>query len=185
MTTLELLQSRQSPATLTAPAPTEEQLRDILLAATAVPDHGKLRPYRFAVIGESGKARFGEALAQVVDAARGGISPELQEKFRKRAYLAPTQIVVIYSPKSDEKIPHWEQLVSASCTGYAMILAATATGLGAHWRSSSVLEGDAITQLFSLTPGERLLGWVNIGQVGVRPVAARADVDWDAVVSRL
>ena len=161
--TLAFLLGRQSASALTGSEISDNQLATIIQVATTVPDHGKLRPYRFVAIGESGKAAFGESLATVVDVARGGIPDELKEKFRKRSQLAPTQIAVIFSPKPSDKAPEWEQLVTASCTGYAMILAATAMGLGANWRSSSVMEGAAITEFFAMQPGEKLLGWVNVG----------------------
>jgi nitroreductase len=57
----------------------------------------------------------------------------------------------------------WEQVASASCTGYAMVLAATGLGYGAVWKSAAVLNTAPLRALFELTPDESLLGWVNIG----------------------
>ncbi len=41
---------------LILPAPTDEQLNDILQAAMSVPDHGELTPFRFLII--EGDARM-------------------------------------------------------------------------------------------------------------------------------
>ncbi|MEE8439154.1 MAG: nitroreductase family protein, partial [Micropepsaceae bacterium] len=49
--TMDLLLSRRSGSakTMTGPGPDAEQLRTILTAATRVPDHGKIVPWRFIV----------------------------------------------------------------------------------------------------------------------------------------
>ena len=63
MDTLELLTTRRSNKSLRAPAPDELQLDSILQAASQVPDHGNLTPWRFIVIqSEAGKQRFQAAL---------------------------------------------------------------------------------------------------------------------------
>ena len=50
---LALLQTRRSgkPRDLVAPGPDESQLRTILEVAMRTPDHGKLAPWRFVVVG--------------------------------------------------------------------------------------------------------------------------------------
>ena len=65
MDTLELLTTRRSNKSLRAPAPDELQLDSILQAASQVPDHGNLTPWRFIVIqSEAGKQRFQAALRE-------------------------------------------------------------------------------------------------------------------------
>ena len=50
-------------------------------------------------------------------------------KMRGKAFAAPCTVAVIAAPRPSN-VPVWEQVASASCTGYAMVLAATALGLG-------------------------------------------------------
>jgi len=57
----------------------------------------------------------------------------------------------------------WEQVASAACTGYAVVLAATGLGYGAVWKSAAVLGTEPVRALFELGPDESLLGWINIG----------------------
>jgi nitroreductase len=45
-----------------------------------------------------------------------------------------------------------------------MTLAAHQLGLGAIWKSAPVHEGAAIEQVLDLSPDDRFLGWVNVGQ---------------------
>jgi nitroreductase len=96
------------------------------------------------------------------------------------------QVVVIASPKPSPKVPEWEQVVSASCTGYALVLAAHALGVGAVWKSAHVLDGAALQAAFGLTEGERVLGWINLGapvhEVDRRPMS---EVELPSVVSVL
>jgi nitroreductase len=144
--------------------PDEETLARILETATTVPDHGGLRPWRFALITGVGRDRFAEALVEGLHQLRGPDLPEaVVNKMRSKAYAAPCAIALIASPRLESNVPEWEQVASASCTGYAMVLAATSLGLGAVWKSAAVLEAGPVRALFALADHERLLGWVNLG----------------------
>jgi nitroreductase len=145
-------------------APTADDLRRILAAATTVPDHGDLRPWRFAVCTGAGRDRFADALVAGLIEARGRDLPEaMVAKMRNKAYAAPCSVQLIASPDPTSNVEEWEQVASASCTGYAVVLAATGLGYGAVWKSAAVLGTPAVRALFDLTPTESLLGWVNIG----------------------
>lgn len=147
--------------------PDDRSLARILETATTVPDHGSLRPWRFAVIIGAGRERFGEALVESLHQLRGDDLPEaMVAKMRGKAFAAPCAVMVIASPNPESNVPEWEQVVSASCTGYALVLAATALGFGAVWKSAAVLEAEPIRALFELAPRERLLGWINVGTPG-------------------
>jgi nitroreductase len=148
-------------------APDEADLRLILEAATTVPDHGGLRPWRFAVIRGPGRERFGEALVAGLIELRGDDVPEgAVTKMRGKAYAAPCAVMLIASPQLESNVPEWEQVASASCTGYAVVLGATALGLGAVWKSAPVLDTEPVRALFGAADHERLLGWVNVGSPG-------------------
>jgi nitroreductase len=148
-------------------APDDRALAEILGTATTVPDHGGLRPWRFAVITGPGQDRFAEALVAGLHAERGADLPDaMVAKMRGKAHAAPCAVMVIASPRLESNVPEWEQVASASCTGYAMVLAGTALGLGAVWKSAAVLDTAPVRTLFGLAGHERLLGWVNLGSPG-------------------
>ncbi|HEX3981969.1 MAG TPA: nitroreductase [Acidimicrobiales bacterium] len=148
-------------------APDDAMLDRVLEVATTVPDHGGLRPWRFAVVRGSGRDRFGEALVAGLVRLQGEDVPEaVVTKMRGKAFAAPCAVVMIASPRRESNVPEWEQVASASCTGYAMVLGATALGLGAVWKSAAVLDTEPVRELFGLAPHERLLGWVNLGSPG-------------------
>ena len=147
--------------------PDDRTMARILEAATTVPDHGGLRPWRFAVIRGPGRERFGEALVAGLVQLRGEDLPAgALTKMRGKAFAAPCAVMLIASPRSESNVPEWEQVVSASCTGYAVVLGASALGLGAVWKSAQVLDTEPVRTLFAAADHERLLGWVNLGSPG-------------------
>lgn len=132
----QLAAPRLEPARQGRP-PDDRQLALILQAATTVPDHGTLRPWRFVVIAGSGQDRFADALEAGLRQLRGSEQPEAAvAKMRGKAHAAPCAVALIASPDPASNVPVWEQVASASCTGYAVVLAATALGLGAVWKSA-------------------------------------------------
>src|SRR5664280_3075536 len=87
----------------------------------------------------------------------------LVDKMRSKAYAAPCSVMLIASPDTTSNVEVWEQVASASCTGYAVVLAATGLGYGAVWKSAGVLGTAPVRALFGLAAHESLLGWVNVG----------------------
>jgi nitroreductase len=160
---IDVILSRRSHAALVAPGPSAAQLAHILRAATTVPDHGGLRPYRFLVSEGAGRARTGDALVGAMREARPDAPEAALAKVREKAFAAPTQVLLVASPRVGHKIAEWEQLATAACTGYAIALAAHALGLGAIWKNAPFDRGAALCTLLGLAPHERLLGWINVG----------------------
>jgi nitroreductase len=180
-----LVAERPEPAGDGSP-PDRADLIRILEAATTVPDHGGLRPWRFAVIAGTGRDAVGEALVAGLRHQRGDDPPEAAlVKMRGKLSAAPCAVMVVASPDPSSNVPEWEQRASASCTGYAMVLAAVGLGYGAVWKSASVLGTDPVRALFELTEHERLLGWVNLGTPAPRhpKKAASGPVGLDRIVS--
>jgi nitroreductase len=164
---LEALVAPRVEPTPDGPVPDDRALAQILDAATTVPDHGGLRPWRFAVIRGAGRDRFAEALvAGLVQRQGDGVPEGALAKMRGKAYAAPCAVMLIASPRLESNVPEWEQVASASCTGYAVVLGATALGLGAVWKSANVLDTEPVRALFGVAAHERLLGWVNVGPPG-------------------
>jgi nitroreductase len=144
------------------PAPAD--LDVILATAATVPDHGDLTPWRFVVCAGTGRDRFASALVAGLHELRGDDLPgAVVAKMRSKAYAAPCAVVLVASPDTGSNVEVWEQVASASCTGYAMVLAASGLGYGAVWKSAAVLGTGPVRSLFGCTAEETLLGWVNLG----------------------
>lgn len=159
---LAALLDRRSTAALVEPGPTPGQVDTLLRAATTAPDHGRIRPWRFVVVSGEARERFADALED------GGLArdPELPEskraKLRSKAFVAPTLVAVVAAPR-EHKVERWEQVVSAACTGYALVLAAHALGLGAMWKSVPFRTGPLLREVLAMGEDDELLGWVLVG----------------------
>lgn len=158
---IELIFSRKSISTLTEPVPNANDLKLILQAATTVPDHNQLKPYRFVIVSGENRDSFAEALVSVAKSKRPNMNEQELKKVSQKAFAAPMQIIIL-SSLQESKIPPWEQEATVACTGYAITLAAHSLGYGAIWKSFN-LEGEELNQLLNLKNNERMFGWINIG----------------------
>lgn len=175
--------ARRSVSALGPPGPTDADLARILSAAGTVPDHGQLRPFRFAVVSGEGLRTFGAALADAARERKPEITEMALEAVRAKALRSPTIVVLIASPKP-AKIEAWEQVVTAGCTGYAIVLAAHALGIGAVWKSVPFTHGRGLTELLSLGPTEEMIGWIHLGTpTSEATTATRAPLDLSAVTT--
>ena len=163
---LHVVLERRSTAALSEPGPSAEDLDLILQAAATVPDHGSLRPWRLVVVADDGRTQFADALARSAAAGRTDVAAEQLEKVRRKAYAAPLQILIVASPTASPKVAEWEQIASASCTGFAIALAAHSLGFGAMWKSVPFTRGIGLIEALGLGEREQLLGWVNVGSIG-------------------
>ncbi len=156
-------------------APSPADLERILAAATTVPDHGRLRPWRFVVVEGAGRDRLARALVAGLTELRGpDQSGAAVAKMDKKAYAAPCAVLVVASPDPGASVAVWEQVASAACTAYALVLAATGLGYGAVWKSAAVLGTGPVRELAGCGPDEQLLGWVYLGTPPAGRTARRA-----------
>ena len=179
---LALLRTRRSgkPRDMVEPGPDAAQLRTILEAAIRVPDHGKLNPWRFVVVGSDQRQRLaavltGAYLAEKPEAGR--LEIEAMEQF---AHQAPTLIVAMSVPVADSKIPLWEQQLSVGAACMNLLTAAHASGYVGGWLTGWPTYSDAVRDAFG-SPGERLAGFIFIGSPG-RALEERPRPDYDKIV---
>ena len=134
-----MLFARRSTGRLVAPAPAGDDLRTILGAAAAAPDHEQLRPFRFTVLEGGAKDAFGEVLAVAYDArcAAAGADPvpAKREKERTKLGRAPLVLVVSAVRQPSTAVPWEEQLAATAAAAENACLAATALGYGSMWRT--------------------------------------------------
>ncbi|MCP1661125.1 nitroreductase family protein [Neisseria perflava] len=164
MDALTLLTTRRSSKNLTAPAPNTEQLEIMLQAATQVPDHGNMHPFRFTVIqSEAGMQRFRDLLRQtVIDCNFGNDSLQKAEKIGK---MAPLVISVTFRPNCDvpKPKPEWEQQLSAGCAAYALQLAANAQGFDNVWITGLWTNSPLLREAFGCGDKDKIIGLIMVG----------------------
>lgn len=162
--TLDLLARRRSvpPKFMTEPGPSRADIDRLLTLASRVPDHGKLAPWRFVVIGPEARARFGEALAAFTKADRPDADEDMLSRERDR-FASPLVIAVISTAAPHPKIPEWEQELSAGAVCMNLVTAATAMGYGASWLTGWQSYDTRFLALLGAKEGERVAGLVHIG----------------------
>jgi len=172
-TTISLLQKRRSApaATLSSPGPSSAEIKTMLEIAARVPDHGKLAPWRFIVFEGEGRERAGEIVAEVYSRLRTDAEPEKIAVERARFSHAPLVIGVVSKAGPHEKIPEWEQVLSAGAVCMNLIVAANALGFASVWLSEWYSYDPEVLSRFGLNQNEKIAGFIHIG----RPQAPRED----------
>jgi nitroreductase len=177
---LEFLLTRRSrpPRFLTPPGPDREQVGALLTAATRVPDHGKLEPWRFIVLSGGGLAGFAAEIR--AQAARTGADPD---KGALAFEQAPVSIAVVASPKPSDKIPQIEQTLSAGAAALSLLNAALAAGWGASWLTGwPAYDRDLLERVLGRGPREWVAGFVHLGSCAA-PVPDRPRPDVAALTT--
>lgn len=180
---LSLLRTRRSgkPRDMIAPGPSPAQLRAMLEAAIRVPDHGKLAPWRFVVVGAAQRERLKTLLCDAYRTERpdaGRLEIEATEAF---AMQAPALVVALSSPVESSKIPRWEQELSAGAAVMTLLHAAHAHGFVGGWLTGWAAYSDTVRNAFG-GPHERIAGFVFVGSPA-RPLEERPRPDYDSVIS--
>ena len=183
--TLKLLLTRRSGSAkaMVGPGPDPDQLRTILTAATRVPDHGKLAPWRFVVFEGEARDRFGDRVAALFREKMPDAIPELVEAERRRFLRAPTVVAVISRAEGNAKVPEWEQVLSAGAACMNLLLAAHAMGFAGSWVTEWVAYDSGVRQVMGLAASERVAGFVYLGTPAV-PLEDRPRPALESVVTR-
>jgi nitroreductase len=148
---------------LTDPGPDPAQLQRLLEAASRVPDHGKLVPWRFLLIRGETRLRLGELLATRSLERDPAASASAIEKDRLRFSFAPLIVTVIGRLTPGHKVPEVEQLLTGGSVCFAMLQAAQALGFGAQWLTGWAAYDPVVTARLGLAANERVLGFLHIG----------------------
>lgn len=170
-------------AFLKEPGPTAAELRDILLIATRVPDHGKLVPWRLIVIAGQDRIKAGAKLAEIALRKNPALDEPSLEIERNRFMPAPLTIGVIFTHKKSEKAPEMEQLLSAGNVCHNLLNGAHAMGYAATWVTRWFAFDAEAQQMLGAKGGERFVGFIHIGTPASLP-EERERPPLESVVSR-
>ena len=152
---------------LAAPGPSEAEIEQILHLGARTPDHGKLFPWRFVVLGPQSRTELSEALAVLAE-TQGRVDKDLAVL----AKLAnpPLTIMVVSTPIQGHKVPVWEQQLSAGAVCMNIEHAADALGYSASWITDWYSYDPAAVALFGVQDGETIAGFIHIGTLTEAPL---------------
>ncbi len=163
-----LARRRSAPAqSLTAPGPSPAEIERILQLGARTPDHGKLFPWRFVVMGPQSRADLARALAPL---AAHQLDPGKAAKVLSKLTAPPLTILVLSVPIAGHKVPEWEQQLSAGAVCMNLEHAANALGYAASWITDWYSYDPAALALYDVRAGERVAGFIHIGTLTEPPL---------------
>jgi nitroreductase len=178
---LSLLETRRSgkPRELTGPGPSAAEMQRILTIAARVPDHGKLSPWRFLLVGDDRRDAFADLLRQALAEEQPDAPPMIAEKAAQFAHYAGQLVVLLAAPVPGHKLPLWEQELSVGSAAMNLLNAAQALGYVAGWVTGWQAVSPTVNAALC-EAGERIAGFIFIGQpardLEERPRPRLADV---------
>jgi nitroreductase len=154
---------------LKEPAPSDQEIETILTAATRVPDHGRLAPWRFILYRGDARARVGELLLDLAEQREGPLPEGRRNQELTRFSRAPLVVGVISSPKESPKIPQWEMFLSGAAAAMNLVHAANALGYGTNWITNWYSDTEEGRAILGLAPHEQVVGFIHIGTYEGQP----------------
>lgn len=147
-----------------APAPSEEELRQILGAAQRAADHDRLRPWRFLIVRPEDYEVFYDRLAEAATRVQG--DPSLYERNRDKYRLtARAPLLVVAAAKIDTatKVAPIEQAFAAAGATQLVLNAAHALGYKAFLFSGPGVFDAPFKATLGLEPADHLIGFICLG----------------------
>ncbi|WCL55039.1 nitroreductase family protein [Gimibacter soli] len=181
--TLEFLMRRRSvkPRDMVGPGPDRAEMEAILKAATRVPDHGKLTPWRFIVLSGDDRAPLGDLIARAL-VLEQETSETVAEKMKGYATQGPTLVIAISSPRDTHRIPLMEQDMSVGAACQNLLVAAHAAGFVGSWLTGWGAYSRTVADGLGLEPQEKIAGFIFLGRQDAMP-EERPRPDLDEVVT--
>lgn len=172
MTALDLILTRRSTKAfdLIDPGPGADEIALLLQAATRVPDHGKLTPWRVQILEKNGQAALGDFLADLFAREIPEANAKQIDFERGRPQRAPLLLIVTSKPKRSHKIPELEQLLSAGAVCTTLLHTANALGYGAQWLTEWPAYRPEVCRHLGHDPDtDQIVGFVYIGSRAQTP----------------
>lgn len=140
-------------------APSHDEVLDLVAAAATVADHSGLQPWRLIEIRGGARLDVGRAIAEA-----GGAEGEAADKLALKPLRAPLLIAIVLSPRESRKVPEWEQEAVASGVAHLLSLLLDEAGWGVLWRTGAWTRSTGVAKAHRLSEGEKLLGWLYVGE---------------------
>ncbi|MFC0819837.1 nitroreductase family protein [Moraxella marmotae] len=169
---LDIIHQRRSIGKLCLPMPNDDELQAVLSAAMVAPDHKQLKPWRFWVLTDGALVEFGQVLltaAKDEAAAKGEtLDDAAMNKVLNMPLRAPMIIVVATCLKQHEKVPAFEQLLSAGAAAQNILLALESIGYRSVWRTGPLCNSPAVKAHFGVDQADTICGLIYTGSSSVQ-----------------
>ncbi len=165
MDALTLLKDRAStlPRFMGEPGPSDADLAEMFEAATRVPDHGMVQPWRFVVLRGDDRKKMGEVFADALKARKPDAAEESVQAELNRAMRSPVVVAVLARTKENPKVPRVEQVVSAGQAALAIHLAGQAKGFGSVMLTGDNAHDPKVRAFFGLKGDDEIVAFLYMG----------------------
>ncbi|MGE4370824.1 MAG: nitroreductase [Burkholderiaceae bacterium] len=181
---IDFLTTRFSVKFVQAPGPSPDELGRILQAAMSAPDHGKLQPWRFAILRGPAIAEFADIAVAAIRAAGKPFPPEKEATARR--WLANVPVLLAVACRLDHtntKIPEHERLLATGAAVTTVLHAAHMLGYNGFWSTGLGTYVDEVSEALGFDPLDyRFMGFVSLG-TPIQPVTAPQRPDHRLFVS--
>jgi len=165
-TVLEAILSRHSvsPKRVVSPGPTHSQIMQLMAAAAAAPDHGKLQPWRFIDFPENNRTDLADVFAAALLERLPNADNEAIMRAREKASRAPVLLGLVLRLNHHSDVPHVDdQLASGGAALQNVLLAVHAMGFGARALSGQAVRTSSFRSALKLAADETFLCFIAIG----------------------
>jgi nitroreductase len=180
---LAAIHARRSVGRVTPDPVPRELVERVLAAAVRAPNHHLTGPWRFVVLAGAARRELGRAHARAVRRERPQTPPAGLEKEEARLERAPVVIAACVRAAPDP-VTAREDRDAVAAAVQNMLLAATALGLGAMWRTGAMVDEPEVREALGVEPGGAVVAFVYLGRPAAPssepPAPARLDevVEW-------
>lgn len=164
---IRLIHDRRSIGKLSLPIPSDDELKVAITAGLTAPDHKQLKPWKLTVLTDGALDEFGKKLLQAaheVATHKGeSLDETARQKFLNMPRRAPMIIVVATDIKEHEKVPPFEQLLSAGAMIQNLLLSLKSIGYDSIWRTGELTNHPVIKRYFDVADTDTVCGFVYVG----------------------
>ena len=162
MDTLEAIRNRRTIGKSTGDVP-RETIRELIEAATWAPNHKLTQPWRFVVLTGSARERLGAVWGEAAAATADPVNrAAIQEGEAKKPLRSPALIVV--STRTDANpVTAEEDLTATAAAVQNLLLAATAKGLSAAWKTGKIVYSTEVKSFLRLDASDRIVAFIYLG----------------------
>jgi nitroreductase len=165
MDVMEAIAARRSIKRFTDRVVSREEIERLLDAAVLAPNHRMTEPWRFYVLGEASRRRYGGVLggrkARRVDDADAAAA--VRQKVADENAALPAIIAVAIHQDENPEIRE-EDYAAAMMAVQNILLAAAAMDLGTHVKTGAVMDDPGAREAVGVMEDERIVALINLGE---------------------
>jgi nitroreductase len=172
MDLFEAIRSRRSIRQFTDRPVTREEIERLLDAAVTAPNHRLTQPWHFYVLGPAARLSYGQTLGsrkakKIEDPAA---AQALVDKVAATEVALPAMLAVSMTLNENPETRE-EDYAATMMAVQNLLLAAHATGLGAHVKSGAVMDDPRTRAAIGVAEGERIVATIQLGEPAMVPEA--------------